>query len=213
MRVLRKLTSGVVGDLLVKTLTKAKSSLKAAGGGDAETEEGEEKTEEGEPSQMKSSKAKLEKLHATKEYEAKLAEMQSKHKRELDKLKGEYEKNLLKLRDVALDKEKTIKALKDEMGKFERMPNSPGGRLMQSGDQQKPDVMPSKGDYTEEGLVLSRPKGAGKFAVFFYNYKAVSASSKAKQSVSPPRASKGKPNGTKASGGKTTGKKQTQKKQ
>ena len=126
--------------------------------------------------------------------------MESKHKKELDRLRAEYEKNLLKLRDVALEKEKIIATLKKEMARFERMPNTPGGRLMQSGDQQKPDAMPSQGGYTTEGLVLSRPKNQGKFAVFFYNYKAVSSGSSVGGSSRGGRSIGGKSNGTKTSG-------------
>ena len=169
LRVLRKLTSGVVADMLVKSLAKAKEKVLAATG--EEGKEGEA------PKKIDAAKAKVEVIHTQKSYEGRLAEMESKHKSELGKLKAEYEKNLLKIRDVALEKDKTIASLKRELARFERMPNQPGGRLMQSGEQQKPDALPVYGGYTADGLVLTKPKGGGKFAVFFYNKKAVISSS------------------------------------
>lgn len=153
LRVLRKLPSGVVADMLVKALTQARTKL-----GGAE-------------STMQSSKAKLEAANLKKEYESKMAAMERLHQQALDNMKGEFEKNLLKLRDLALEKEQTIVELKGEMNRFERMPNQPGGRLMQSGSAQQPESMPKYGEHTAEGLVLTRPKGGGKFAIFYYDGK------------------------------------------
>jgi hypothetical protein len=157
LHVLRKLSSVVVGDMLMKSMSKAKSALASATGG------------KGAVSQMQASKAKVAELHASKAEESKIAELESKHKAEMAKLKEEFEQSLLKLRDVALEKDNTLKR---EFTRFQRLPNEPGGRLMQSGEQQQPDEMPPLGDYTTEGLVLSKPKGGGKYAVFFYNYRA-----------------------------------------
>lgn len=158
-RVMRKLQSGVVADLLVKSLAKAKTMLDRGVAATTQREKG---------SQTKKGKGKVETANLKKEYEEKMAAMEKQHQDELDKLKKDFETNLLKLRDVALDKEKSITGLKEELERFERMPNQPGGRLMQSGSAQKPDTMPSMGEYETDGLVLSKPKGQGKFAVFFY---------------------------------------------
>lgn len=160
LRVLRKLQSGVVADLLVKALSKAKTMMDR---GIAPTTQ-REKTLQTKTAATKSKGAAA----AKKEYEEKMADMEKKHTVEMDKLKDDFEKNLLKLRDVALEKEKTITRLKEELARFERMPNQPGGRIMQSGEAQKPDTLPSMGEYAEDGLVLSKPKGQGKYALFFY---------------------------------------------
>ena len=191
IRVMNKLSSGVVGDMLMKTIAKAKTELEEGG------------VIEKKPSQMETGKAKVAEFHEKKVQVEKNAELEAKHQKQLATLKAEFEKSLLKLRDVALEKDKIIANLKKEMAKFERMPNEPGGRLMQSGEQQQPDAMPPRGEYSTEGLVLCKPKGAGKFPVFFYNYQAVMEDSSSVGSAN--QGQKGKGAGKKVNGAKKTG--------
>eukprot|EP00977_Amphora_coffeiformis_P014595 scaffold4097_cov166-Amphora_coffeaeformis.AAC.52 len=170
LRVLRKVSSGVVADMFLKSLFKAKSAL-----ADVEKKLEEEQDEKKQQEKLEEELLAMDPQQAAttkKDYEKKIKAMELRHKKELDKLKSEYEKNLLKIRDVALEKEATIVGLKQDMERFQRMPNEPGGRLMQSGDQQQPDQMPTNRNYTRDGLVLSKPKSGGKYAVFFYDYNA-----------------------------------------
>lgn len=170
LRVLRKVSSGVVADMFLKSLIKAKNAL-----ADVEEKLEEEHDEKKKQEILEEELLAMDPEQAAttkKDYEKKMKALELRHKKELDKLKSEYEKNLLKIRDVALEKEATIVGLKQDMERFKRLPNEPGGRLMQSGDQQQPDQMPTNGNYTPDGLVLSKPKGGGKYAVFFYDYKA-----------------------------------------
>jgi hypothetical protein len=106
------------------------------------------------------------------EYESKMEIMRREHDRALSKLKKEFEISLLKLRDMVLQKDKDISKYTKELMKFERLPNSHGGKLLSSNEKNKPVGLPMLGPRKPEGVIYSKKDAGGRFPLFYYNNEA-----------------------------------------
>jgi hypothetical protein len=138
-RVCKKLPSGVVTELLMKSLSQAKRkvenepkmSLKnLADNLISKSKKDSDSSSVGSSSGEISKKQETQRLHQKrKEYDAKVADLKREHQEEMAHLKKEYETNLLKLRDLCLDKDKQIANYWQELQRHVRLPNAPEGKF------------------------------------------------------------------------------------
>jgi hypothetical protein len=122
----------------------------------------------GDPSRRTGAAFKKEIRDLRKEYEAKMEQMKHAHLEEMTRLKKEYDMNLVRLRDMLIDKDKTISKFWNEIKSFERMPNNLDGKLVASGRQHEASFMPEVRPTTVDGYLYVGKKGGAKYPVFFY---------------------------------------------
>jgi hypothetical protein len=173
VRVCRKLSPGVLTELLIRSLSKAAKKLQTAAS-KAPPSERDEYPER--PLDFTSSSNKdpaaLE-SDIRQEYETKLREEREKHYEDMAKLKKEYETNLGKLRDICLDKDKRIAEYWQELQSFERLPNNSDGKVLASGIMNKASKIPIHCKASKEGQLYvvkqaSQEGGTAKKYPLFY---------------------------------------------
>jgi len=173
-RVCRKLPSGVVTEMLVKSLANAKRKLlQVQQGEDVSIDSYKHKIKKekgGAPPKGKSTPDMAAALFK-KEYEMKLEKTKQEHNDELALLKKEYENNLVRLRDMLVEKDKTISKFWHEIKSFERLPNGHEGKLVASGRAHEATCVPELSRTTADGILLVTKKNAPKFPVFIYKNK------------------------------------------
>lgn len=185
-KVCRKLPSSVVTDLLVKTLSNVheknheKTKRRGSSGSTKDDKERHEETREwSRGSSLKNGKhpptppqapERGVKTHdsARQEVSAEIEKLQQAHEAELVKMKKEYESNLVRLRDLLLEKDKTVAKFWNELKSFERLPNQLEGKLVQSGRNHEATNMPEFRTTTAEGYLFASKKGGPKFPLFYY---------------------------------------------
>ena len=87
----------------------------------------------------------------------------------LENIKAEYERKLKDLQAVCYEKDKHIQSYYSELRRFERLPNSHDGKLVQSGRKEQPTAMPEVGKHSANGYLLAgRKLGGAKYPVFYY---------------------------------------------
>jgi len=167
-RVCRKLQSSVVTELLIKTLANAKRKMASLEGDSSHSSKKGQKQTPGERPSKKG--APDPHREAKKELEAKLERLKYEHQEEITQMKKEYEQNLVRLRDLLLEKDKTISKFWTELKNFERLPNSLEGKLVGSGRLHEATYLPEHRKTSADGyLYVSKAKGGPKFPVFYYH--------------------------------------------
>ena len=168
MRVCRKLPSNVVAELLVKSLAQAKYCLdkecKNAKAPRLQLSRGESSKS---VSSTKSSELKREIARVKKECDANMTSLKREHQQAIDAMKEGYEEELLKLREMCVEKDRHLNSYWDELKRFERLPNTVDGKkLIPSGIMQKPSKMPTIGNQLIDGYLYK--KDGSRHPVFFY---------------------------------------------
>jgi hypothetical protein len=180
-RVCRKLPSGVVTELLMRSLSQAKRKTESEPKmafrklvdevtSKAKKDKDSDSSAVGAASEA-SKKQESQRLNqAKKEYDAKIVDMKRAHQEEMAHLKKEYETNLLKLRDLCLDKDKHIASYWKELQRYVRVPNAPEGSLIPSGAVNKVTKMPEIGKTSSEGHLYATEKDgeAKRYPMFYY---------------------------------------------
>ena len=162
-----KLSSTFLTDLMLKTLREASARVD-------ETEENMDNVKK----QAKQSaintvaadlkeKQTLEAAKLKKEYEAKISKLKRDFADEREARQKDYDANVVKLRDLCVEKDDYIRKYWDELKRFERMPNQPDGKVAQSGSH-TPTLMPTIGTHSQEGLILVNKKRGTKLPLFYY---------------------------------------------
>lgn len=186
-RVCRKLPSSVVTELLVKSLASAKR--KVAEGDNMETSSKHstgttssrysKKHDRNEKEPLESSRQQEKRISSKKESsrgerdskkdnEIKLEQLKQAHVEEIVRLKTEYETNLVRMRDMLVDKDKTISRFWNEIKGFERLPNNHDGKLVASGRQHEASYVPDVRSTAAEGYLFVSKKGGPKYPLFYY---------------------------------------------
>lgn len=165
-RVCRKLSSSVLSDILVKSLIHAKRKVDEIQNDPKITAKQLNASTSSSESNSKEYKEKLGKLK--KDFDAKSAALKKEHQEAMENMKKEYETNLLKLRDLCIEKDKHISNYWEEIKRFERLPNQPEGKVIQSGIMQKPTKMPEIGNHSPEGFLLVNKKNGPRYPIFYY---------------------------------------------
>ncbi|KAL7576627.1 hypothetical protein ACA910_005565 [Epithemia clementina (nom. ined.)] len=170
-RICRKLPSAVVTEIMVRSLGQAKKCLDRSGSGSSRPAMPQANGGKATSSSSSSSDSLI------SEYETQMANLKREHQEALDRIKSEFETNLVKMKEAVVEKDKFIAQYWSELRRFERVPNTPDGKMVQSTSSAlKVLKMPSIGNQPSEGLILSKPKGeggggGGKFPIFIYNGK------------------------------------------
>jgi hypothetical protein len=169
-RVCRKLPSGVVTELLVRSLTHAKRKSEQSGekpkltlrklvenvtAKSKKDQESDSSSTGSAPDGPSKQEAQQRLNQAKKEFEAKAVDLKREHQEEMAHLKKEYETNLLKLRDMCLEKDKHIANYWQELQRYVRVPNAPEGKFGPSGMMNKVTKMPEIGKTSSEGHLYS----------------------------------------------------------
>jgi hypothetical protein len=178
-RVCRKLPSGVVTELLMKSLSQAKRKAESApklslkNVVDEVTDKSKKDSDsssvgsaqEG-PSKQEAQKAS----QAKKEYEAKVVDVKREHQEEMAHLKKEYETNLLKLRDLCMEKDRHMASYWQELQRYVRLPNAPEGKFVPSGTVNKATKMPEIAKVNTDGHLFSTRKDgeSRRYPMFYY---------------------------------------------
>jgi len=161
----RKLPSAVVTTIMIRSLGQAKKTVDVERRKAAQA--GADALQKGSGGSVGS--ASSDKKTGKRDYDAKLATIKREHQQTLDEIKGEFETNLVKMREAVVEKDKYITEYWNELKRFERVSNQPEGKMVQSTPSSaKNFIMPGIGNQPTEGLVLSKPKGGGKFPLFVY---------------------------------------------
>mmetsp|Transcript_6252 Transcript_6252/g.13028 ORF Transcript_6252/g.13028 Transcript_6252/m.13028 type:complete len:602 (-) Transcript_6252:1989-3794(-) len=167
-RICKKLPSPVVTEIMVRSLGQAKKRVdmeERKSSGSALPLAASEPIKSG----ASVASAGTSDKKAKRDYEAKVAELKREHQETLDAIKAEFEANLVKMREAVVEKDKYITEYWNELKRFERVSNQPEGKMVQSTPASaKLFKMPGIGNQPTEGLVLSKPKGGGKFPLFVY---------------------------------------------
>jgi len=163
-RVCRKLPSSVVTDLMVKSLAQAKRKVEESLDGSIH------KSRAKRQGSLKS-KQPIEADLAKKESELALEKIKQQHQEELTRLKMEYEANLVRLRDMLVEKDKTIAKFWNEIKSFERLPNGHDGKICSSGRLHEASYVPELTRTPAEGILLVTKKNGPKYPIFYYKRK------------------------------------------
>ena len=95
--------------------------------------------------------------------------MKKEYQEALVQLKSEYDEKTSHLQQLCYEKDKHIKGYYEELCRYQRLPNTPDGKLCLSGRSSQPTIMPDIGKHCSDGYVLSgKKKGSPKYPVFFY---------------------------------------------
>jgi len=183
-RVCRKLPSGVITDLLLRSLSHAKRKSedesdkplyvkidKDSGHSTRSRNRDSDNSSVGSATEGGSRKHDSRGLsHAKKEYEAKIVDLNRDHQEEMAHLKKEYETNLIKLRDLCLEKDKHIANYWQELQRYQRMPNSIEGKFGPSGMMNKATKMPEIGKISADGhlYTVKSKDGSKRYPMFYY---------------------------------------------
>lgn len=178
-RVCRKLPSGVVTELLMKSLSQAKRKAESSpkfslrNVVDQITDKSKKDSDSGSVGSAHegSSKKEAQKASQTKkEYDAKVVDLKREHQEEMAHLKKEYETNLLKLRDLCLEKDRHMASYWQELQRYVRIPNAPEGKFVPSGTVNKATKMPEIAKVSSDGHLFStRKEGESRrYPMFYY---------------------------------------------
>jgi BTB/POZ domain len=95
--------------------------------------------------------------------------MKKEYQEALDRLKAEYDEKTSHLQQLCYEKDKHIKGYYEELCRYQRLPNTPDGKLVPSGRSNQPTIMPDIGKHCPDGYILTgKKKGSPKYPVFFY---------------------------------------------
>jgi hypothetical protein len=180
-RVCRKLPSGVLTELLMKSLSQAKRKSESVpkfsfrNVVDQVTDKSKKDKDSDSSSvgsaQEGSSKKEAQKAsQIKKEYDAKVVDVKREHQEEMAHLKKEYETNLLKLRDLCLEKDRHMASYWQELQRYVRIPNAPEGKFVPSGTVNKATMMPEIAKVSSDGHLFStRKEGESRrYPMFYY---------------------------------------------
>jgi BTB/POZ domain len=145
-QVCRKLPSRVVTELLIKSLESAKKDGNRQGSARVLVKGSQKGAKPKDEATMK------------REYEDAVA-----------KIKAEFDEKMSHLQELCYEKDKHIKGYFEELGRYQRLPNTLEGKLVTSGRSVKPTLMPDVGKHSADGyLIVGKKKGSPKYPVFYY---------------------------------------------
>jgi hypothetical protein len=95
--------------------------------------------------------------------------LKKEYQEALDLVKAEYDEKVSHLQQLCYEKDKHIKGYYEELFRYQRLPNSPDGKVVASGRSIQPTMMPDVGKHSTDGVCLiGKKKGSSKYPIFFY---------------------------------------------